>query len=108
MLRVARCGTRLRMIRGCRRLRFPNSDAGDPCAIRRWWQLTRCLIVDMARQIFRRWIERIERRKLIEIFVIERSDDRSDYLFQAHEIIEQPGGIQLLSRKHDANLVIVT
>src|SRR5579875_217285 len=98
---------RSRPIRSGGGFRLPDGDAGNPGAIRRRRKLARSLIVDVTRQIFRRRIERIERRKLVEILVIKRSDDGPNHLLEIDEIVEQAGGIKFLAGKDDANLVIM-
>src|SRR3984957_11344684 len=97
----------LRAIRRRRHIRLPDSDAGNFRTIRRLMKLLGGLIVNVARDIFSGRIQHVERRKLVQIFMVQRPDHRLDYLLQMHEIVEQADGIDLLARQRHAHFVIV-
>src|SRR5580704_13696236 len=88
---------RLRAVRRRRHIRLPDCDAGNFRAVRRLVKLLGCLIVNVARDIFSRWVQHVERRKLVQIFMVQRPDHGLDYLLQVHEIVENADGIDFLA-----------
>src|SRR5579872_598795 len=70
--------------------------------------LARRLVVNVPRNVLSRGIERVERREVVEILVIERPNHSLNHLLQMHEIVKQPRGIDLFSRQRDADPVIMT
>src|SRR5271157_4546732 len=88
------------------RLRFPDSDAGNPRGVGRLWKLLRCLIVNMARDVFRGWVQSVEGRELIEIFVVERPNHVLNHTLELDKIVEQPGRVEFLARHDDAHLIV--
>ena len=70
-------------------------------------KLLRGLVVNMPRDVFRRRVQRVERRKLIQVLVIERPDHFLDHALQVDEIVEQPVGVELLAGEDHAHFVIV-
>src|SRR5579864_320302 len=69
--------------------------------------LARRLVVNVPRNVLSGGIERVERREVVEILVIERPNHSLNHLLQMHEIVKQSRSINFLSRQRDAHAVIV-
>src|SRR5271170_2659185 len=108
VITMAQCGGGLlRPVGGRSRFRLPDRNARDSRAVRGLANLLRRLIVNVPRDIFRRGVQRVEGRKLVQIFVVERSNHALNYLLEMHKVVEQPDRIELLAREDDAHLVVV-
>ena len=61
----------LRAVGRRRHIRLPNRDAGNSRAVRRLVKLLGGLIVNVARDIFSRRVQHVERRELVQIFMVQ-------------------------------------
>src|SRR5271170_7097694 len=69
--------------------------------------MLRRLIVNMPGDIFCRWIQLIERSKLIQVFMIHGLNDGRNRLLKVNEIVEQAGRIELPARESYSYFIIV-
>lgn len=66
-----------------------------------------CFIVNVARDVLCRGIHLVERREIVQVFVVERANHALNDLLQMHKIVEQSGGIEFLTCQRDAHAIVV-
>src|SRR2546422_11024117 len=65
------------------------------------------LFIEISRQIFRRWIDPLERFKIVQKLMIESADDLANRMFQVREVAKQADPIQLRPFHGDPHAIIV-
>src|ERR1700674_524263 len=89
-------------------VRLPDRDARDPRTLWHRVHLPRSLVIKKLREIFRRGIDDVEGRLIVQELVIHALHDIADHVLQMREIIEQADGIEAGSLENDSHFVIVS